>query len=82
MNSKRLYELRYKGHITDSEYKELKSAIKAFEARPTGHWKKSYKSFNCSECGKIAYSWNCFGGYIQVKSAFCPHCGADMRGEI
>ena len=31
MNSKRLSELRYKGHITDSEYKELKLAIKALE---------------------------------------------------
>ena len=31
MNNKRLSELRYKGHITDSEYKELKLAIKALE---------------------------------------------------
>ena len=34
MNSKRLSELRYKGYITDSEYKELKLAIKALEERP------------------------------------------------
>lgn len=32
MNSKRLSELRYKGHITDSEYKELKLAIKALNS--------------------------------------------------
>lgn len=49
------------------------------EERPTGHWINGYKSFNCSVCGKIAYSWNHFGEYIQVKSNFCPHCGADMR---
>ena len=37
MNSKRLSELRYKGHITDSKYKELKLAIKALEdERPAG----------------------------------------------
>ena len=49
--------------------------------RPTGHWVNGYKSFNCSVCGKIAYSWNHFGEYIQVKSNFCPNCGADMRKE-
>ena len=38
MNSKRLSELRYKGHITDSEYEELKLAIKALEARPQAEW--------------------------------------------
>lgn len=31
MNNHRLSELRYKGHITDSEYKELKLAIKALK---------------------------------------------------
>lgn len=38
MNNERLSELRYKGHITDSEYKELKLAIKALKARPKGKW--------------------------------------------
>lgn len=49
--------------------------------RPVGHWVNSYKSFNCSVCGKIAYSWNHFGEYIQVKSNFCPNCGAKMTKE-
>ena len=31
MTNKRLSELRYKGHITDSEYKELKLAIKTLD---------------------------------------------------
>jgi predicted RNA-binding Zn-ribbon protein involved in translation (DUF1610 family) len=52
---------------------------KEMTERPTGHWVNGYKSFNCSVCGKIAYSWNHFGEYIQVKSNFCPNCGADMR---
>ena len=54
---------------------------KEMTERPTGHWVNGYKSFNCSVCGKIAYSWNHFGEYIQVKSNFCPNCGADMRGK-
>lgn len=47
--------------------------------RPHGEWIKEYKDFKCSLCGKIAYSWNNHGTYIQIKSDFCPHCGADMR---
>lgn len=47
--------------------------------RPQGKWIKEYKDFKCSLCGKIAYSWNNHGTYIQIKSDFCPHCGADMR---
>ena len=34
--------------------------------------------FTCSECKKeaIVNSW-----YFYVLSNYCPHCGADMRGE-
>lgn len=57
-----------------------------YEERPTGHWIDGYKSINCSVCGKIAYSkieysWNCFGEYVQVKSDYCPHCGARMEAK-
>lgn len=49
---------------------------------PQGEWIKEYKDFKCSLCGKIAYSWNDHGTYIQIKSDFCPHCGAKMRGGV
>lgn len=61
------YEAGYSAGLHDSE-------------RPQGKWIKEYKDFKCSLCGKIAYSWNNHGTYIQIKSDFCPHCGADMRG--
>lgn len=61
-------------------YKEGCEFGKKCYERPQGEWIKEYKDFKCSLCGKIAYSWNDHGTYIQIKSDFCPHCGADMRG--
>lgn len=48
------------------------------KGRSRGEWIKEYRDFKCSLCGKIAYSWNDRGTYIQIKSDFCPHCGARM----
>lgn len=68
--------------IEEQYRKGLEKGLSEWETeRPTGHWVNGYKSFNCSVCGKIAYSWNQFGEYIQVKSNFCPNCGAEMRKE-
>lgn len=50
-------------------------------ARPKGAWVKEYKDIKCSNCGKIAYSWNCGGTYVQMKSEYCPHCGTKMIQE-
>lgn len=59
--------------------------IGEFEERQLkkGHWEARkrrrtyagtpYKKYRCSVCGE------CVGQY--EKSAFCPFCGADMRGE-
>ena len=54
------------------------------EDRPTayvkevkrGHWVESSNQLNkyCSECKKV-------NGTIYHKPPFCPHCGADMRGD-
>ena len=72
MNSKRLSELRYKGHITDSEYKELKLAIKALEQSrwiPVSErlpnidtengWKASDVVLVCLADGKIHMGFYC-----------------------
>lgn len=55
-----------------------KAKLAVFEEKPQGKWIKEYRDFKCSLCGKIAYSWNDHGTYIQIKSDFCPHCGARM----
>ena len=87
MNSKRLSKLRHDGHITDSEYKELKLAIKALEdKRPKGKWiliddvndpLDQLNRYKCSECERIIriYDWQTFTDY-----PYCQ-CGADMREE-
>lgn len=77
MNSKRLSELRYKGHITDSEYKELRLAIETLkEGRPTGRWtsKDFDEWYECSNCLKG-------DTYFDGLPNFCPNCGAEMRGK-
>ena len=44
--------------------------------RKKGEWLQLGK---CSECGGSAPFWSMASTYY--KSDFCPHCGADMRGE-
>lgn len=39
--------------------------------RKTGKWHYSDTMYNCDQCGS---------GFYEM-SAFCPNCGADMRGE-
>ena len=61
----------------------LKSLPSVTPIRPKGKWiekvdeETAYSKtwhYECSECGK---NNTCFGG----NPNFCPHCGADMRGE-
>ena len=75
------YTFKEVDEIRQTAIEQTRISCKRELLRPTGHWVNGYKSFNCSVCGKIAYSWNHFGEYIQVKSNFCPNCGADMRKE-
>lgn len=80
MNSKRLSELRYKGHITDSEYKELNLAIKALDVK-TAYWIRQEtpygyaNSYECSECGRVI--WNDEGEEGLEDFPYC-HCGCRM----
>lgn len=51
-----------------------------------GKWiEKEYDEWYCSNCESKAlyYFGKPFGQYkvFQVKSEYCPRCGADMRGE-
>ena len=66
----------------DGEKKQadIVDLINAFEKQNTGRWTEKYiddgslffkRRFYCSACG----DWTTIG-----KSAYCPNCGADMRG--
>ena len=45
-----------------------------------GHWIKErpWLKVHCSECGKDAIGNH---GFDELKTDFCPNCGADMRGK-
>ena len=45
------------------------------ESRPKGEWKKDIGCCECSNCG-----WIVTAGDEEINN-YCPHCGADMRGE-
>ena len=89
MDSKRLSELRYKGHITNSEYWELKNTIEALENKnPHGEWITRHKlnsfgqdvvCFECNKCGE--YTVPLYHLMITEPLKICPNCGIDMRGE-
>jgi hypothetical protein len=50
------------------------------EKRPHGEWIKN--AFNtCFGLGEWNYKCNQCNKVNDGKSNFCPHCGADMRGE-
>jgi hypothetical protein len=51
--------------------------------RPKGYWIKtelpSRDAHECSECGNLAIFDECRNE--EMLTDFCPHCGADMRGD-
>ena len=55
--------------------------------RKKGKWIKNEERFgwHCSECkvdNYYAYVLNSETGKNDLQDRYCPHCGADMRGEI
>lgn len=80
------YELKKALAYDRNQYeKGFEDARMKFE-RPHGEWKErtvfnlfgeKMKAYECSNCEKknIGDIW------IMCKLSFCPHCGADMRGE-
>ncbi len=71
---------------TKEEAKEcLKVAIKALEQEPRkGHWVAHNDDCNdwyeCSECGYGSEGEMQFNSEHDVRTNYCPYCGADMRG--
>ena len=74
----------YYHHRTATQHEALRDALSrvpsAQPERKTGRWKEEpdpYGFFDtipvCSECGCTTT--------MRTKTLFCPHCGADMRGE-
>ena len=54
------------------------------EARPQGEWREKYCDYGvyyrCSNCHKMPPNYECDYKEGAIKTNFCPHCGADMRG--
>lgn len=48
--------------------------------RKKGEWKPHYIN-NCGIKKQSGYNATCCGRWSNVKTPFCPNCGADMRGE-
>lgn len=79
------FERSYASGDTDDERQHneaLNKAIKALEQQPkTGHWVKVTNGrggHECDACHDYAPSFQNGNEYL---SAFCPNCGADMRGD-
>lgn len=65
--------------------KALDVAIEALKDRPHGEWLSHYdycKKHELIPSGLIAFWWcnQCEQG-VEIKTNFCPNCGADMRKE-
>lgn len=60
----------------DTAIAQLKDLGYSLGEKPkTGHWIKInvnyYNRYQCNQCDRL----------VEEKTDFCPHCGADMRGE-
>ena len=67
--------------LSEYGYLQVIREVPAADVEPVvrGEWKADKKTFgvwNCSVCAETAL---CNGIEEEVKSAFCPHCGAKMN---
>lgn len=67
--------------VCESESPPCDSRAEAYAAamrrdRMKGEWINEDVDWVCSVCGHDAYTE---GDYRQVRTNFCPNCGADMR---
>ena len=56
----------------------LKDYKRLLNKEKSGQWLKDELGFYCSECGRYAIKDNCL---MQLRTEFCPHCGADLRSN-
>lgn len=82
----RLIELLMNKPYGYSTYEEFADYLLAngVTIRERGEWVRQDGHRKCSKCGKSAPYWQTgtvfATTYVQAKTDFCPHCGADMRG--
>ena len=74
---------RYKlGELWELNLSEIKEALDALPSaepeRKKGEW-SNYKDEHCCSICKCVVISNCWDDEIRYN--YCPHCGADMRGE-
>lgn len=63
-------------------FEKILDEMPIIESRPKGVWVEGdrYSNHVCSICGEEAEDLQACG-CCELLSDFCPHCGADMRGE-
>ena len=78
-----------KAEPTAEQVKELKGllampqnfTIVPMETKPKGRWLEEgvpdWTGYQCDRCGGRALEID----GVEIRSKFCPHCGADMRKE-
>ena len=75
------------GYYNLLKLRDMINAIPAADVQPVkyGEWVSDKYGVHCSRCNKtppteeVQCGCQTFEDYI--LSGFCPHCGADMRGE-
>ena len=74
-----------RSEITLGEFEQMIAPLRSVEQLKHGHWEYDGSACYCSECKKSAHKdynkWDVFSPGVWILSDFCPHCGADMRGE-
>lgn len=56
--------------------------VKAIPKREHGNWISQSWGYECSKCHEfIEGGWDNEANSMKPFANFCPHCGADMRGE-
>jgi len=65
----------------------FKAIVKMLEQEPkTGEWIKQnddyYDWYECSECGYGSEGEMLYSSEVDVRTNFCPYCGAKMDKEV
>lgn len=69
---------RYTG-IDEAPYEHAEAVINKLPTVEAERKKGKWVNGTCNQCGSHAPYWPMASTYYE--SNFCPHCGADMRGE-
>lgn len=85
-HDKQMYEMGLRERLADDSDSYDVLLPSAHPERPKGKWLSHYeycKKHELLPSGLVAFRWcdQCEQG-VEHPTNFCPHCGADMRGEV